>query len=87
MKKERKKLIKYITYKIDDCIIQDRVMILNMIVEKCGIDNIYEENTGVRILYKHISDHLLVNIKEFIEESIKKTALNLDSVSDEDKSD
>lgn len=79
MKEKRRKLIKYINDKIDDCLIEDRIEILNMIVQKSGGKNLYEENTGTRILYKHIHNILLINIKEFIDISLKKTLLNFSS--------
>lgn len=77
MKKKRVRLQKYIDANIDNCTIQSRVDILNMITQKIGVNNIYYENTGTRILFKKISDYLLQEIANFIKEAIKETAINL----------
>lgn len=75
--KERKRLIKYIDYNISEILIEDRINILNIIAEIIDKRNIYEENTGTRILYKHMSDHLLKKVQRFIIEAQKKTNIDL----------
>ena len=43
----RKKNINFIEDYINDCLIEDRIMILNIIVERIGKESFYEENTGI----------------------------------------
>lgn len=77
MRKKRKKIIRYIEFYINDCLIDDRRVILNIIAQKIGCRHLYEENTGIRILYEHINISLLTYIKEHIVNSIKETELIL----------
>ncbi len=77
MKKERKKTIRYIDVNIVDIEIDDRIDILNMISSDIQGKYFYDENTGTRILYKHISDHLLKKISDYITKAKKKTELIL----------
>lgn len=73
----RKKNINFIEDYINDCLIEDRIIILNIIVERIGKESFYEENTGIRIMYKKINNSLLLYIKDYITEAIKKTSINL----------
>ncbi len=83
MDKQRKKNIKYIDNYIFDCLISDRILILNMIAQKIGTDRLFEEGTGIRILFDDLGDSLIRDIKEFIEVAKEKNAIDLGSDSDE----
>lgn len=75
MNKERKKLIRSIHRYIEDIEIDDRRYLLNIIAENYK-DLLYEEGTGTRILYKVISNKVLRDMNEFIQEAKKKTKLS-----------
>ena len=84
--KSRIKLIKRISTDIEDCEIEDRRHILNMIAEKTGIEDVlYPEGTGVRVKFVDLDDELLKNIDNFIVKAKEKTKLNLDSDSEDDQ--
>jgi len=75
MKKKRVRLVKYVNENIENCTINSKIQILNMITQKIGVDNIYEEGTGIRILYSKIPGYLLQEIVDFVKEAIKETEL------------
>ncbi len=77
MNKKRKRIIRFIDYNIFDIEIEDRIIVLNMIALILGNKELYEEGSGIRILYKHMNNVLLESIYEFIIESKKKTQLIL----------
>ena len=77
MDKKRKLTIRFIEEKIDDCLREDRVFILNIIAEKIGTSFIFQENLGTRIAYNKISDNLLLDIKNHMIEVVKKTKIDL----------
>ena len=77
--KKRVKLIKRITSDIEDCEIEDRKYILNIIAEKLGTDVLYEEGTGIRLTFSVLDDEMLEKIDTYIKKAKEKTKLNLDS--------
>ena len=77
MNKIRKRNIRFIEDNINDILIEDRVFILNMICEKLGRHELFEEGTGIRLRYSILNDDLLIKIKKYIIESKKKTQLIL----------
>jgi len=78
MNKERKKLINSVHDNINDILIEDRIKILNMIQDVVDIEDLYEEGTGIRLLYSNLSDSYLKKINDFIIEAKVKTHINLD---------
>lgn len=74
MNKERKRLIRYIDRFVNDCLIEDKITIFNLIVPYVGVENCYEEGMGLRILFSNIHTDVLTEIKEFVETAKKKTA-------------
>jgi hypothetical protein len=81
---KRKKLIINIHKNITNCMVEDKKIILCMIVSSgVSTNKLYEEGTGTRVLYKVLSDSLLEELDAFILNANKKTMLNLDSSSDE----
>ena len=84
---KRKKLIMSIHKNVTNCMVEDKRIILCMIVGSgVSTNKLYGEGTGTRILYKVLSDSLLQELNTFIINASKKTMLNLDSSSDEDES-
>jgi hypothetical protein len=81
---KRKKLILSIEKNVSQCLLEDRQLILSIIVSR-GVktNQLYGEGTGTRIFYKVLSDDLLEEINNFILESTKKTYINLESSDDE----
>ena len=76
--REKKKLIRYIDYNINEIEIKDRIAILNMLCSSgTPIEDMYEEGTGIRISYINIANHQLEKMKEQIIEGKKKTHLIL----------
>lgn len=75
MNKYRKKLIKKIDNDINDILIEDRIFLMNMIALKIGTDDLYQEGTGTRILYKKMPDDLLKDISKFIKKAKRKTEI------------
>ena len=71
----RKKKIRFIEDHIGDCLIEDRAVILNIIVQRIGNKSLYEENTGIRILYKKIPLYIIEEIHEYIFNSMKKNKI------------
>ncbi len=76
MNKKRKLLIKNINNHIGNVMIADKIILLNMIAMKVGSDHIYEEGTGVRIMYNLISTSLLVELDDLVQEMKKATAID-----------
>jgi len=82
--RKRKKLIMSIDKNITNCMVEDKRIILSMIVSSgVSTNKLFPEGTGTRILYKVLSDSLLHELDVFILIASKRTALNLDSSSDE----
>lgn len=77
MNKKRKFLIRNIISDIGDCLVEDRIKILNLIALRVGSDNIYEEGTGCRVMFKLMSNDFLVEINRYIIEMKKATYINL----------
>lgn len=83
--KERIKLIKKISSDIEDCEIEDRKHVLNMIAEKLGADVLFEEGTGIRLVFSILDHEMLKKIDKFITQAKEKTKLNLDSDTEDDE--
>lgn len=83
LSKERIKLIRRIDRDMEDCEIEDRKHILNIIAGKLGMDKLYEENTGTRLSYSILNIDMLKKIDIFIKKAKEKTKLNLDCDSDD----
>ena len=77
--KERKLLIKNIDNNIGKCLIEDKITIFNKISTQIGIENIFQEGLGIRILYRKMNMYLLEEINDLVEDMKKKTKLDLDS--------
>ncbi len=80
MSKKRKFLIRSIISNIGNCLIADRIIIMNTLSLRVGSDNIFEEGTGCRIFFKLISTSLLIEIDELVQEMKKATAIDLSDV-------
>ena len=77
MNDERIRKIKNIDMNLENCGLEDRKKIFDIINYKVSKENIHEEGTGIRIMYKFISYELLCEIDNFINLAIKKNSLNL----------
>ena len=76
--------IKNIDINIENCILEDRKKIFDIINSKVSRENIHEEGTGVRIKYKFLSYELLCEIDIFIINAIKKNNICLEIDSEEE---
>ena len=76
--------IKNIDINIENCILEDRKKVFDIINSKVSRENIHEEGTGVRIMYKFLNYELLCEIDNFITTAIKKNNLCLKIDSDEE---
>ena len=72
MNKKRKKIIRYINSNIGDIGIDCRIDILNHIAINERQDILYFEGTGTRILYNELSEKILHEIKDIIDEDLNK---------------
>ena len=77
MNDNRIKKIKSIDINIENCELEDRKKIFDIINSKVSKENIHEEGTGIRILYKFINYELLCEIDKFINFAMKKNSLDL----------
>ena len=84
LSKERIRLIKRISTDIEDCEIEDRRHILNIIAEKLGRKKLFQEGTGTRLTFSILDYEMLKRIDEFITQAKEKTKLNLDTDTDSD---
>lgn len=75
VKKKRKKLIKYIHNHVGDLTLEDRKQALNLLAPYIDMTDIYEEGTGIRVMYKHIVLYQLQDIAEYIKLNRFKTQL------------
>lgn len=73
---QRKKLIRNIHENIDDVILDDRKIILNMILFRIGSSFFYEEGLGTRLKYNKLSNSLLQDIDIELLKMKEKTKLN-----------
>ena len=76
--------IKNIDINIENCTLEDRKKIFDIINSKLLKDNIHEEGTGIRIMYKFLNYELLCEIDNFINFAIKKNKLYLKIDSDKE---
>lgn len=76
LNKKRKFLIRNIIANIGNCLIEDKVKILNLIALRVGSDNVFEEGTGSRVFFKLMNTNLLVEIDELVQEMKKATAID-----------
>ncbi len=75
MNRQRKKLLRQISEKVNDIEIEDKRYILNIIAFKYGMDILYEEGQGLRILFDELDCVLLKEIWKLIEKGLKKTTI------------
>ena len=75
--------IKNIDINIENCTLEDRKKIFDIINSKLLKDNIHEEGTGIRIMYKFINYELLCELDKFIISAMKKNSLELHLDSEE----
>lgn len=82
----RKDLIFAIDENISRCTIEDKEIVLSMIVSGgISTNKLQEDGTGTGVLYRVLSDHLIEEIYKFVIQAAEKTKLNLDFSDDDEE--
>ncbi len=81
MYKKRKKLISFISEKIEECGIECRIDILNYIAGWYRQEILFFENTGCRIMFESLSKKTLLEIKKMILTDLDKFKIDYRNIS------
>jgi hypothetical protein len=81
---DRKKLIRYIYEKAQDCGIECRIDILNHIAGWRGNKILHFEGTGTRILFNELDTNFLEEIKNIIDIDLSKYKIDFGDIDIDD---